>query len=55
MLDGTQFTIGVDHVGLAVENLALARRFFCVIALAGGLSVRTKVIRRRSCRTERAL
>src|SRR6476620_2591131 len=29
MQDNTPLTIGVDHVGLAVKDLALARRFFC--------------------------
>jgi len=29
MQDNTPLTVGVDHVGLAVEDLARARRFFC--------------------------
>jgi catechol 2,3-dioxygenase-like lactoylglutathione lyase family enzyme len=29
MQDNTSLTVGVDHVGLAVEDLARARRFFC--------------------------
>src|SRR5258705_2303518 len=29
MQDNTLLTIGVDHVGLAVKDLALARHFFC--------------------------
>src|ERR1700730_8778425 len=29
MQDNAPLTVGVDHVGLAVKDLALARRFFC--------------------------
>ena len=29
MQDNVPLTIGIDHVGLAVKDLALARRFFC--------------------------
>src|SRR5258705_12319349 len=29
MQENTLLTVGVDHVGLAVEDLARARRFFC--------------------------
>jgi catechol 2,3-dioxygenase-like lactoylglutathione lyase family enzyme len=29
MQDNVPLTIGVDHVGLAVKDLALARHFFC--------------------------
>ena len=29
MQDNVPLTVGVDHVGLAVKDLALARRFFC--------------------------
>jgi catechol 2,3-dioxygenase-like lactoylglutathione lyase family enzyme len=29
MQDVAPLTVGVDHVGLAVKDLALARRFFC--------------------------
>lgn len=29
MLDNIPLTIGVDHIGLAVENLEVTRRFFC--------------------------
>src|SRR3979411_124001 len=29
MQDNAPFTVGVDHVGLAVKDLSLARRFFC--------------------------
>ena len=29
MLDNAPLTVGVDHVGLAVKDLALARQFFC--------------------------
>jgi hypothetical protein len=53
MQDSAPLTIGVDHVGLAVKNLANAPRFFCE-CLGWKLLVRTKAIRRRSCRTETA-
>ena len=53
MQDNVPLTIGIDHVGLAVKDLAHAR-LSSANALAGGLLARTKVIRRRLCRTETA-
>ena len=29
MLDDARLTIGIDHIGLAVRDVALSRSFFC--------------------------